>query len=126
MKIVLWSFALLIGVIALLWAYALGPFTSPWIEFGYYGQFNQVQRIIRGIPELKITDDWQHHDITMEDFGFTVVHHDGPSFRIDFWENSPQMKLSRDADIRHYIDGFVANQLRDALSDSAQPAAKSL
>jgi hypothetical protein len=124
MKIVLWSFASLIGVIVLLWTYAFAPFTSPWIEFGYYGQFNQVQRIICSIPELTITDDWQHHDITMEDFGFTVAHRDGPAFRIDFWENSPQMKRSRDADIRHFIDSFVAEQLRGVASSPSLSAPK--
>lgn len=124
MKIVLWSFASLVAAAALLWAYAFGPFTSPWIEFGYYGQFNQIQRIIRGIPELKITDDWQHHDITMEDFGFTLSHRDGPSFRIDFWENSPQMKFSRDADIRNFIDNFVADHLRELESSPSQSVLK--
>ena len=111
----------MIGAIGLLWAYAFGPFKSPWIEFGYYGQFNQVKRIIHSIPELKITDDWQHHDITIEDFGFTVAHRDGPAFRIDFWENSPQMKLSRDADIKHFIERFVADQLQGVSSSATQP-----
>ena len=124
MKIILWSFASLTGVIALFWAYAFAPFTSPWIEFGYYGQFNQVQRIIRSIPELKIANHWQHHDITMEDFGFTVAHRDGATFQIDFWENSPQMKFSRDADIRHFIDSFVAEKLRVLTSSTSLSAPK--
>lgn len=93
------------GVILLtaLWCYALGPFTSPWIEFGYYGEFNQVQRLIREMPDVRIVDHWQHHNLTMEDFGFTVWLTDGSASQVNFYENSPQMKLRRDDDIRKYL-----------------------
>jgi len=92
-----------IFALAMLWCYALGPFEADWIEFGYYGQFNQVQRIIRGMPELKILDHWQHHDISMEDFGFEVEMRSGEKRWINFYEKSPQMKLSDDEPIRKFI-----------------------
>lgn len=104
--------AVLIMPVAAVGVFYFAPFTSPWIEIGYYGQFHRVQRIIREFPELTIYDRFQHQDITMEDFGFRVVHRDGSKFSIDFWENSPQMKLTRDAEIRAYIERMVAEGRR--------------
>ncbi len=95
--------ALWVILLAALWCYALGPFTSPWIEFGYYGEFNQVQRLIREMPDVRIVDHWQHHDISMEDFGFTVRLGDGSARQVNFYENSAQMKLRRDDDIRSFL-----------------------
>jgi hypothetical protein len=107
---VLWACAVPIVAVAALWAYAAVPITAPWAEFGYYGKFNQVQRIINEIPGLTIVEHTQHHDVIMEDFSFTVANGDGAIMRIDFWENRPEMRLTRDADIRSYIASIVADR----------------
>ncbi|WP_299490669.1 hypothetical protein [Acaryochloris sp. IP29b_bin.137] len=86
-----------------IWLYVFAPITAPWVEFGYYGKFNQVRRIIQETPNLTIIDQWQHRDITLEDFGFTVRRPDGSTVQINFYERSEQMKLSSDDDIRDYI-----------------------
>ena len=108
-RLLLWVIAAPVVVVTTLWAYSSVPITAPWAEFGYYGQFNQVQKIIRSIPGLKIVDHRQHHDVIMEDFSFTVSNMEGTPFEINFWENTPQMKLTKDADIRHYIVSVVAS-----------------
>lgn len=102
-RLLIWVIAAPIVAVATLWAYSSVPITAPWAEFGYYGHFNQVQRIIRSMPDLEIVHHWQHHDVAMEDFTFTVAKPGGPSFDIYFWEGTPQMKLSKDADITKYI-----------------------
>lgn len=90
-----------------IWLYAFAPITAPWAEFGYYGKFHQVQRIIREMPELTIIDQWQHRDVSLEDFGFTVQRKDGSTAQIDFLENSDQMRLSSDEEIRNYIVSHI-------------------
>lgn len=90
-----------------IWLYAFAPITAPWAEFGYYGKFHQVQRIIREMPELSIIDQWQHRDVSLEDFGFTVQRKDGSTTQIDFYDHSDQMRLSSDEDIRNYIASFI-------------------
>lgn len=110
----LWTFAVPLIAVAILWAYTSIPIAAPWAEFGYYGKFNQVQRIIHEIPSLSIIDHWQHHDVIMEDFSFTATNQDGVTIKIDFWENRPEMRLTKDADIRFYIEGVIAEHMRVA------------
>jgi hypothetical protein len=114
MKPMFWTLGTLCAIAVAVGAYVFGPFEAPWVEFGYYGQFNQVQRIIRERPELKIEDRWQHRDLIMEDFSFSVAHRDGSKIRIAFWENSPQRKLARDDDIRESIKVEVEARKREA------------
>lgn len=108
----LWTFAVPLIAVAILWAYTSVPIAAPSAEFGYYGKFNQVQRIIHQIPGLRIVDHWQHHDVIMEDFSFTVANQYGVTIKIDFCENRPEMRLTKDADIRCYIEGVVAEHIR--------------
>lgn len=104
LRVTVWLLSGLSVTVAIgLWCYDFGPFRASWIEFGYYGKFNQVQRVINGIPELTIVDYWQNHEFIMEDFGFTVRRKDGTTIQINFYENSEPMKLSRDEDIRDYV-----------------------
>lgn len=107
-----WAFTVPAVAVVALWAYQSVPVTASWAEFGYYGKFNQVQRIIHEIPGLTIVEHTQHHDVTMEDFSFTVANRDGAIIRIDFWENRPEMRLTKDADIRLYIEGVIAHPIR--------------
>ena len=115
----LWAFTFPIVAVAALWAYGSVPITASWAEFGYYGKFNQVQRIIRAIPGLTIVDHTQHHDVIMEDFSFTVANPDGAIIRIDFWENRPEMRLTKDDDIRLYIERVIADRIRVISSSDA-------
>ena len=48
----------------------------------------------------------------MEDFSFTVANPDGAIIRIDFWENRPEMRLTKDADIRLYVESVIADRIR--------------
>src|SRR5690606_12007913 len=68
---------------------------SPTWTIGYYGKFNRVWKVIEKMPDIRIADSWQHHDITLEDFGFTVVADSGAVSQVDFLEGSSQMKLRR-------------------------------
>lgn len=102
-RILMWFFMAPFAAVLLLWCYALGPFEAEWVEFGYYGQFNQVQRIIRSLPGLKIVDHWQHHDISIEDFGFQIEKAGGERRWVHFYEKSPQMRLHADRDIEQFI-----------------------
>ena len=113
----LWTFTVPIVAVAALWTYGSVPITAPWAEFGYYGKFNQVQRIIHEIPGVSIVEHTQHHDVIMEDFSFTVANRDGVIIRIDFWEDRPQMWLTRDENIRLYIEGVIADRIRERSSD---------
>lgn len=42
-------------------------------ELGYYGQFNRVKHVIEDMPDVRIVDHWKHRDVTLEDFGFTLL-----------------------------------------------------
>ncbi|RYD84981.1 MAG: hypothetical protein EOP84_03925 [Verrucomicrobiaceae bacterium] len=70
---------------------------------GYYGKFNRVRKIIEKMPDVRITDSWQHHDITLEDFGFTIIAPSGALAKADFFENSPQMSFTRAEDIEAFV-----------------------
>jgi len=50
----------------------------------YYADFNRAREQLSAIPGVQIIDDWQHHDITLEDCGFTVRVNDSEPVRIDF------------------------------------------
>ena len=64
-------------------------------ECGYYGQYNRVRHVIEDMPNVRIVRDMQHHDITLEDFGFLLEANDGegktwPVVMI-FYEFSPEI-----------------------------------
>ena len=92
------------AVLALWCAWSWGMFPNIGAESGYYGQFNRVKHVLDEMPQLQVTNDWQHHDITLEDFGFYVVVNGAHSVRVDFWENSPQMKMRDKSRIREFIE----------------------
>jgi len=79
-------------------------------KIGYYGKFNRVLAVMEQIPDVRIVDTWQHHDVTLEDFGFTLVSASGQSTKVNFLEGSPQMKLTKGAE----IEGYVRASLRRA------------
>ena len=50
----------------------------------YFADFNKARDRIAGIPGVKIIDHWQHHDLTLEDCGFTLRVNDSEPVRVDF------------------------------------------
>lgn len=52
----------------------------------YYADFNRAREHLSAVPGVKIIDDWQHHDVTLEDCGFTVRVDDSEPVRIDFYD----------------------------------------
>jgi hypothetical protein len=57
---------------------------------------------------------WQHHDVTLEDFGFTVTTSKGKAVGISFWENDPIRDLPRKS-----LVAAVEKQIATELSLSA-------
>ncbi|MBK8095014.1 MAG: hypothetical protein IPK32_24340 [Verrucomicrobiaceae bacterium] len=55
------------------------------------------------MPNIQIIDHWQHHDISMEDFGFEVLVA-GEVREINFFEHSAQMQIKEDGEIRAFIN----------------------
>jgi hypothetical protein len=98
--------SIFLGLIALgggFWVYAFAPIANPAVEIGYYGYYNRVQRIIKTIPDVAIVDTWQHTDISLESFSFTLRRSNGKPVRVMFQENTPAMAFSDDRKIRDYI-----------------------
>jgi hypothetical protein len=93
--------AVLAGSAALAFLLHFGVIYTPW-ETGYWGKYNQVGRVITS-HGLQITNTWAHKDMTLEDFGFTVRDKHGREWKVDFFETSPQMKLSSDEEILGYV-----------------------
>ena len=90
------------------------------LEFGYYGQFNRVKHVIEDMPGTVIIDHWQHQDVTLEDFGFSVRLSDGRVVKIDFQENSPQMKERSKSRLRDFIqDQIYATGANDTETEEA-------
>jgi len=96
---------IIIGFLWLMWE--IGKFKNPNFEFGYYGRFNRVKNILDDMPNVQITNDWQHHDVTLEDFGFSLVVNGTNEVHVNFWENSPQMKLRNKTHIRDFIEEII-------------------
>jgi hypothetical protein len=91
-----------VGWLWLMWE--IGQFRNPDVEFGYYGQFNRVKHVIEDMPNVEILDNWQHHDITLEDFAFTLLIDGGRQVSVTFSENSSQMKMRDKSRIRKFIE----------------------
>jgi hypothetical protein len=72
------------------------------MESGYYGQFNRVRNTIREMPDVVILNQWQHKDVTLEDFGFKLLA-DGLEVDAGFGENTPIMAERDKAKTRAYI-----------------------
>ena len=77
---------------------------------GYYGKFNRVRNVIEHMPDVRIIDTWQHRDVTLEDFGFTIRSDSGQTIKVNFLENSPQMKMNDPKDIEAYVRASVTKQ----------------
>ena len=94
-------------LIALIWmACFILNLTLPnygW-EIGYFGQFNRVKHVIEEMPDVTIVDHWQHQDITLEDFGFTLELSGGEQVKINFWDKTAPMKERNKERLRQHIE----------------------
>jgi hypothetical protein len=69
----------------------------------YYADFDRARDQMSAIPGVQIIDDWQHHDVTLEDCGFTVRANDSEPVRIDFHEGEDwEMPFKR-------VDGIIVS-----------------
>jgi hypothetical protein len=93
----------LIAIVGGAWVYAFAPIENPAVEIGYYGYYNRVQRVIKTIPDVAIVDTWQHTDLTIESFGFTLRRTNGKPVEVRFRESTPAMDFSDDRQIRDYV-----------------------
>ena len=93
-------------------------------ESGYYGRFNRVKHVIQTMPNVQVTNQWQHKDVTLEDFGFFLLVDGTNSVRVDFWEGSAQMKERNKDRIRAFIQNKI-EEARTTASMVASPAAGS-
>ncbi len=82
---------------------------GPTWSIGYYGKLNRVRTTIEQMPGFRIIDAWQHHDVTLEDFGFTFVSNTGHTSNVVFWENSDQMRMTKRGDIEAYVRASTHN-----------------
>ena len=103
-KISLTLLALLpFAVLALWFGWSYGIIPDVGAESGYYGQFNRVKHVIEEMPDIAIVDHWQHKDITLEDFGFTLRLPDGKEVDINFYDNTPEKNERNRKRIREII-----------------------
>ena len=100
-------FGIIAAILAVVWLWLLwelGQFGNWNVEFGYYGQFNRVRHVLETMPNVEIVDNWQHHDITLEDFAFSLLVDGTQTTQVTFSENSPQMKMRDKSRIREFIE----------------------
>jgi hypothetical protein len=90
-----------LGFLWLLWQ--LGVFGNWGLESGYYGQFNRVKHVIEEMPGVVIVDHWQHHDVSLEDFGFALLIEGDRKAQVNFTESSPQIKERNKSKLRAFI-----------------------
>lgn len=103
------------AVLALWFGWSFGMFPDIGAESGYYGQFNRVKHVLESIPGVVIVDHWQHHDVTLEDFGFTLQVGGSDAVQVQFWENSTQMKERN----RTRLMEFILREIDSAKSSEA-------
>lgn len=107
--------AVVILAVVFVWDAGIGP--SFGMAIGYYGHFNRVKAVIESMPNVKIVNHWQHKDITLEDFGFTVLVDGNREAKVNFWENSPQMKQRDKPRLRKFIQKEIdSNQALERTS----------
>jgi len=91
--------------LVMLWfLWEIGRFGNWGLESGYYGHYNRVKHVIEKMPDVVITNHWQHHDITLEDFGFYLLVNQTNSVHVNFPENSTQMKERNKSALQFFIE----------------------
>ena len=89
------------------WTYGMVPDIDA--ESGYYGQFNRVKHVIEDMPNVHIIDHWKHRDVTLEDFGFTLLVDEIREVNIRFYDGTPEKNERRKSRLREIIRGQLAS-----------------
>lgn len=76
----------------------------PHSEFGYFGRFNRVKNVLQSMPGVEIVDTWQHQDVTLEDFSFTILLHGTHQQKLMFWEKDIKKLPRRKAALRQHLE----------------------
>ena len=80
-------------------------------EFGYYGQYNRVKHLLEAMPNVRIVARWRHDDLTLEDFGFTLLINGIRLVQVNVYENSLEMRTRRKGRLRELLQKQIdANQ----------------
>jgi hypothetical protein len=90
-------------------AYELDRCWNRGSEFGYYGEFNHVRKALVTIPGVRITNEWQNQDISLEEFGFDLMV-DGRPVRLYVAENEAVRRMSRDSAVVD-LKAWIAEEL---------------
>ena len=102
--------ALAVTAGAILWfLWELGRFGDWGWDSGYYGQFNRVKHVIESMPHVRITNSWKHEDISLEDFGFSLLVNGTNLVHVTFWEGSPQIKERDRRRIREFLERQIGS-----------------
>ena len=67
----------------------------------YFAEYKATKQRLKEVPNLRMLDDWQHHDLTLEDCGFTVSVGGSQPVLIDFYDDEDWSKRF------HQLDGLV-------------------
>ncbi len=88
-----------------LWfAWGIGIIPDLGLESGYYGQFNRVKHVIEDMSGVTIVDHWQHKDVSLEDFGFTLRLSDGSEVNVEFLDATPEKNERNQKRLRQIIE----------------------
>ena len=91
------------ALLALWFGWTYGMFPDVGAESGYYGQFNRVKHVIEDMPDVRIIDYWKHRDVTLEDFGFTLLVGESRKVDIRFHDGTPEKKESNKSRLRAIV-----------------------
>jgi len=91
------------ALLALWFGWAYGMFPDVGAESGYYGQFNRVKHVIEDMPDVRIIDYWKHRDVTLEDFGFTLLVGESRKVDIRFHDGTPEKKERNKSRLRAIV-----------------------
>jgi len=83
-------------------------------RFGYFGQFNTVSNTLASLPGVKIMESGYNADVTLEEFGFTVLTDRGREMKISFGERDPVRRMTGSeltSALRRRIDKELSNRV---------------
>ena len=92
------------------WIYESDYTKNRGLEHGYYGKYNRVKHVLETMPDVQIVGDWLHKDISLEDFGFSILVNDSLSVQINFPDDSYQKNLHEKSKIRAYIRSRISEE----------------
>lgn len=79
---------------------------NPGGEFGYFREFNHVKHVLITMPGVRVTNEWQNRDISLEEFGFDLMV-DGKPVRLTIFEDEAVRRMSRDSAVVDLKERFA-------------------